>query len=274
MFREWWHGIVSTGFHLDYTRNDGGWSMHRILALLITTLSIVTSTQSASAADIPLKASPAIVAPLPVYNWTGFYVGSNVGGAWSATGWTFFNGATYEPITQNGSQWAAGGQIGYLYQFSPNWVAGIEASWSATDLKETSTSVVVVDRYRQSQIADLLLVTGRFGYASNNWLGYAKGGYANSRVDFNTFVASTGLTTTTSSHRDGGWIVGGGIEYAFNPYISVGLEYNFARINIGDRNQSVTSGFVTPETVTSAHADIQTVWARLNARFAPLIGKY
>ena len=57
-------------------------------------------------------------------------------------------------------------------------------------------------------------------------------------------------------------------------YVSAGIEYNFARINVGDRNQAVTPGFVTPETVTNAHADIQTVWARLNFRLSPLVGKY
>ena len=37
------------------------------------------------------------------------------------------------------------------------------------DLKETSTSIAVADRFRQSKITDLLLVTGRFGYAANNF---------------------------------------------------------------------------------------------------------
>jgi hypothetical protein len=63
--------------------------------------------------------------------------------------------------------------------------------------------------------------------------------------------------------------VGGGFEYGFNPYISAGIEYDFSRINIGDRNQIVTPGFNVPETVTSAHADIQTVMARLNFKLFP-----
>ena len=247
--------------------------MQRMPAILIVGVCTITLTQIASGADIPVKAPP-VSAPLLPFNWTGFYIGGNVGGGWSTADWTFFNGATFEPISQNRSSWVAGGQLGYLYQFTPNWVVGIEASWSGTNLKETSVSLDVADRFRQSKIADLLLVTGRLGYASYNWLGYIKGGYANSKVDFNTFVASTGLTSTTSSDRDGGWTVGAGVEYAFNPYMSAGVEYNFARLNIGDRNQAVTPGFVTPETVTSAHADIQTVWARLNVRFAPFVGKY
>jgi len=247
--------------------------MRRMPAVLIAAVSTINFTQIALAADIPVKAPPVSTSLAPI-NWTGFYIGGNAGGAWSTTDWTFFNGATFEPTSQSRSSWVAGGQLGYLYQFNPNWVAGIEASWSGTNLKETSASLEVADRFRQSRISDLLLVTGRLGYASYNWLGYIKGGYANSKVDFNTFVASTGLASSTSSDREGGWTVGAGIEYAFNPYVSAGVEYNFARLNIGDRNQAVTPGFVTPETVTSAHADIQTVWARLNVRFAPFVGKY
>jgi hypothetical protein len=63
--------------------------------------------------------------------------------------------------------------------------------------------------------------------------------------------------------------VGGGFEYGFNPYISVGIEYDFSRINIGDRDQIVFSGFSAPENLTSAHADIQTVMARLNLKLFP-----
>src|SRR5215467_3338720 len=46
-------------------------------ALLVTTLQF---SGVASAADLPLKAPPA---PAPVYyNWTGFYLGVNLGGSW------------------------------------------------------------------------------------------------------------------------------------------------------------------------------------------------
>ena len=63
--------------------------------------------------------------------------------------------------------------------------------------------------------------------------------------------------------------MGGGLEYGFTPYLSAGIEYNFTRINIGDRNQTVSPGFIAPETVTGAHSAIQTLMARLNFRFAP-----
>jgi outer membrane immunogenic protein len=242
--------------------------MNRLSIAAVAAVSTIAFAQFASAADLPRKAPPAPLPP-PVYSWTGLYVGGNAGGAWSSTDWTFFNGVNSEAFSQDRASWIAGGQIGYLYQFSPNWVAGVEVSWSGTHLDTTSLSVLNADRSRQSSIIDLLLVTARLGYASNNWLGYIKGGYANSRVEFNTFVASTGQVTTRSSERDGGWTAGAGFEYGFTPNITAGVEYNFARLNIGDRNQTVSPGFIVPETVSGANADIHSVWARLNFKFAP-----
>jgi outer membrane immunogenic protein len=274
MHWEWWQGVVLVVFRLAYTQGSGGGSMHRFSAVPIAAVFIVAFGQASNAADMPAKAPRPAITSLPAYNWTGPYIGGNVGGAWSTTDWTFFNGATFEPISQNASSWVAGGQIGYLYQFDRRWVAGLELSWSGTNLKATSVSDTVADRLRESKISDLLLLTGRLGYASDNWLGYIKGGYANSKLGFNTFVASSGLRSSTSSERNGGWTVGGGIEYAFSPFVTAGVEYNFVRVNIADRDQSVSPGFVTPETVTGAHADIQTVWARLNVRLAPLMRSY
>ena len=82
------------------------------------------------------------------------------------------------------------------------------------------------------------------------------------------WITSTGATSSISNGCDGGWTVGGGFEYGFTPYLSAGVEYSFTRINIGDRSQSVSPGFIAPETVTGAHSGIQTLMARLNFRFA------
>ena len=101
--------------------------MHRFSAVPIVAVVIIAFGQVSTAADIPAKALRPAITSLPVNNWTGLYVGANVGGAWSTTDWTFFNGATFEPISQNASSWVAGGQIGYLYQFNPRWVAGLDS---------------------------------------------------------------------------------------------------------------------------------------------------
>ncbi len=41
---------------------------------------------AASGADLApreYKAAPPVAAPVPLYDWSGFYVGGNVGGAWT-----------------------------------------------------------------------------------------------------------------------------------------------------------------------------------------------
>ena len=95
----------------------------------------------AFAADIALKAPPP--APVPVYNWTGWYVGVNAGASFGRAKTDFNEGpvALREnaliilPVGFAGSNteypdgFMGGGQIGYNWQFSPIWVAGIEADF-------------------------------------------------------------------------------------------------------------------------------------------------
>src|SRR5262245_34069673 len=107
----------------------------------IALLALVTAP--ATAADLPRKA-PRLPSP-PVYAWTGFYVGGNVGASWgnartdiagSATtvalpdlngGFPGNNVAFADSNTARLNGIIGGGQIGYNYQFSPRWVSGFEA---------------------------------------------------------------------------------------------------------------------------------------------------
>ena len=55
---------------------------HASLSLLsIATVSFIALTQMASAADLPRKAPVYTPPPPPVFSWTGFYVGGDIGGA-------------------------------------------------------------------------------------------------------------------------------------------------------------------------------------------------
>jgi outer membrane immunogenic protein len=49
---------------------------------------------TAGAADMAVKA-PTPPIPAPVFSWTGFYVGANVGGAWSPNSSDAFNGLVF-----------------------------------------------------------------------------------------------------------------------------------------------------------------------------------
>src|SRR3954454_14494393 len=77
----------------------------------------------AFAADIaarPYSKAPAYTAPAVVYNWTGFYIGGHVGGAFA--GDNSFQGSD--------ARFLGGVQAGFDYQFAPNWVLGAEAQYS------------------------------------------------------------------------------------------------------------------------------------------------
>src|SRR5436309_11244427 len=57
---------------------------HMKRALLVGLSLVAFSAVQASAADLPVKARP--MAPVAVaYNWTGCYIGGNVGGKWIRT---------------------------------------------------------------------------------------------------------------------------------------------------------------------------------------------
>jgi outer membrane immunogenic protein len=108
--------------------------------LLISTTALIALTAAAGAADLPTRPtplSPAIVA-VPVFTWTGFYVGVNAGYGWSSND---NNGTVYNPATGlllNGSgsgngRFVGGGQIGYNYQIGA-FVIGAETDIQYADV--------------------------------------------------------------------------------------------------------------------------------------------
>src|SRR4249919_399494 len=109
--------------------------MKRVVTATIGLLAFAAAP--ALAADLPVKAPPP--APVPVLNWTGFYIGGNVGYSWgrSSRDLNFFNplnGITLASATGAGRDLNGGvfgGQLGYNWQ-TANWVFGIEtdAQWT------------------------------------------------------------------------------------------------------------------------------------------------
>ena len=61
-----------------------------------------------------------IRAPEAIYNWTGFYIGGHIGGAFAGN----------NSLEGNGGRFMGGVQGGFDYQFATNWVIGAEAQYS------------------------------------------------------------------------------------------------------------------------------------------------
>ncbi|HEY1475747.1 MAG TPA: outer membrane beta-barrel protein [Pseudolabrys sp.] len=212
--------------------------MRRTFALLAAA-TIGLAVNQAWAADLPTKAPAYVPPPPPPVTWTGCYIGGNIGGAFGQ----FSVDTPFGGVSQNGSGFAGGGQIGCDYQFTGGWVFGIRDNFDWTSNNKSRTFTVaglpaVADFH--NQWFDTL--TGRIGYAFQpNWLAYFQGGAAWGHTS--TALTVNGIGTGSNSNTRTGWTIGGGFEWMFMPHWSAFLEGNY--MNFGSRDGTFFSGAAT-----------------------------
>jgi outer membrane immunogenic protein len=120
--------------------------MKRILIAGTAVASLFATT--AFAADLaPRVYTKAPVVVDPGYNWSGFYVGGNVGYSWgrSSTTQTFSDSVTGAVLATTPTKFdlngvIGGGQIGYNWQ-KDNWVFGLEADIQGSGEKGNTNAV-------------------------------------------------------------------------------------------------------------------------------------
>jgi outer membrane immunogenic protein len=199
----------------------------------------------------------------PIMNWTGFYIGGNVGGAWSEVDWRNVS-FTGDRFNHDESGFIGGGQIGYNLQFG-SIVLGVEATVSGADLSRDFRSVLVPSVNFSADIHTITTVTGRLGFASNQWLFYGKAGWAGAQVDFSGRNTVTNDGFTFDEWRNGG-TVGVGLEYKIARNMSFGLEYSF--IDLGSETDNGRTRLLSlPVSLRDHDLEIQSVTARLNFQF-------
>ena len=203
-------------------------------------------------------------APAVTYDWTGIYLGGHIGGANSRTEWIYdLTPGGFDALEHSHTGFVGGGFAGLQKQWS-GYVMGAEVGYLWMDQPESSQSVADPGNSLSSNVHNLLLFTGKFGWANDNMLAYAKGGYATANVDFRSSVTATGALLAASSSREHGWTAGVGLEYALWNHIIIGVEYAYVQLNVSDRN--LVAG--PPATqVTDGGVDIQSVTARLSFKF-------
>jgi outer membrane immunogenic protein len=236
------------------------------------------------ATDMPVNKAPAY-APVPYYNWTGFYVGGHVG--WGAVGEnqtaiSSTAGIIIIPpgtvINTDSSSFLGGGQIGYNQQ-TGNWVFGAEGDFSWTNAKASATiaGTLVANSFRtQNANTDwYATLTGRIGYAWDNWLLYVKGGAAWMNVNYNNnvTVVPTIFNFPGSTDTRLGWTIGVGIEQALWNNWSWKLEYNY--MDFGTRRYAFLDTTGTITTMFDINTKVNAVKVGLNYRWGgPVIAKY
>jgi len=188
--------------------------------LLPGAAALIAFAAPAAAADMTAPKytkAPAMTAPQAIYDWTGFYIGGHLGGAFAGG-----NG-----LEGNGGRFMGGVQGGFDYQFAPNWVMGLEAQYSWLNRNATGVTFPggVMVTGRNDQIGS---VTGRVGYTWGPGLIYAKGGYAwRDNNGIGVTVGGAPVPFATTGNQKDGYTVGAGFEYMFAPNWSAKAEYQY-----------------------------------------------
>lgn len=216
---------------------------------LLSAVALVGLSVAATAADLPARTpAPAPLLPVvPVFTWTGFYVGVHAGYAFSETDIrtsgnaanTIANvGALARPpsLSSELDGFIGGAQAGYNVQFGM-FVAGLEADISYTDLSSSQTyaspttfgPALAGTRSTFTQDLEYLgTVRARLGVAFDRALFYVTGGLAYGEVNYQAdFFNSPGALQFAGrrSEIEVGYTVGGGIEYAFTNNLTLKAEY-------------------------------------------------
>ena len=236
----------------------------------------------ALAADLPQPVYTKAPPPPPVmaYNWSGFYLGGNLGGKWSQyeSSITSGSGAVLGFSGSGDASFVGGGQIGYMWQ-TGQWVFGIEGDIDATRLSKSFTAVTGVGPFVPGDTLALrndwqASARGRIGYAWDRTLIYFTGGgsWANIKAAANFVPVGAIPGTVVSGDRTPfGWTIGGGLDYGIAPGWSLGVEYRFTRYQNDNSNSfgllTTTAGGTTTPLSISRSLDTSEVTARVNYHF-------
>jgi outer membrane immunogenic protein len=255
---------------------------------------------SAIAADLSRPAAPVYTkAPMATgYNWSGFYVGGTLGGAWGtfdpSTSTVFSNTgyfATTSPpaIAAVGAQsfkpsgFTGGVEAGYNWQMGAT-VVGVEADFQAFHLSGSATGTGVYPCCApatftvnsQAQTDWLFTARPRLGFANNNWLFYVTGGLALTNLKGNFTFTDTFATAAESgsvSSTKVGWTIGGGVEAGLGGGWSLKAEYLYVDFgSVSTTSTNLIAGTAWPMNPFTHSTDLKANIARvgLNYRFGSM----
>jgi len=218
----------------------------------------------------------------PYYDWSGFYVGGEVGGGWARSQTTIVQGSAsfpagvvLNPLNANGI--LGGGYAGYNYQVNRGVIIGIDADYSGANLtgSEATVGPTRFTSTDQGKVGWIATVTGRIGFVvDNNFLIYGKGGWAWAGFSSNgvtTNAVGIPANTNVSNETRQGATVGIGGEWGFAPNWSAKLEYDYVALNTAnfpDTDTVIATG-VTTFPARSAGSSLNIVKVGLSYRFNP-----
>ncbi len=238
-----------------------------------------------------LCGAPAFAAPpsAPVFNWSGFYVGVNAGGAWGRehealvlTG-LWLGNPEVPGIQAAGSQgmhpsgFTGGGQLGFNIQSGPA-VFGIEADINSLRLRGhrfiPNVPNASANTYSFAATSDtdwMATVRGRAGFAIDRLLLYVTGGvaiiddkFSQTLTQLNVAFSESGSASATKTVA----IMGGGLEYALGNGWSFKGEYLYANLGTLAFHSAGNPPFGAFTGEHSNKLKVEIVRAGINYRFS------
>ena len=214
--------------------------------VLMSTVAASTIIGSAYAADLPSRRPPpaTYAPPLPIFTWSGFYIGVNAGGALRAgNNWGYYNAAYFggaAPVAgfanNNSGRFIGGGQAGVNWQIDQI-VMGVEADGQAL----VGSNNNFPGAPGNNNTGFLGTLRGRAGVAFDRFLVYGTAGIALGGGGWpNTVVANVAgipgfFTSSGGNSSQFGYAVGAGVEYAFSDHWSLKAEYLFTDLGQNKR---------------------------------------
>jgi outer membrane immunogenic protein len=251
---------------------------------------------TAFAADLPSRRAPPVYAPappIPVFTWTGAYVGGQVG-------YEFGKDNAFARATATGAGLASAGpqpkgviggaHVGYLFStqslpffgsafggfLGTGGVFGLEGDVDGSSARANygfgGPGGIVATSRDQIQGS----IRGRLGVAVDRVLFYATGGAAFGGLKNTYLNTATGAADSISKTRVG-YTVGGGVEYAITNNYVFGVEYRYTDFG----NYTDILGATTAGGVAVRHRDTDNrIQARFSYKFdtfapmAPVVARY
>ncbi len=229
--------------------------MKRLLAAALLTL----ASSAAYAADMQMESAPA------AYNWSGAYVGGQVGYLFESDSRLFYSdnsadgdiyGYDAEP-----DGFFGGVQLGYNHQFSNNFVLGAETDivfggMDGSALYDES-GVIFAQYAAEVEVKWSGSTRLRAGYAFDRFLPYVTAGVAYGH--FETIESDSGVNYWEGDGTLVGWTAGVGLNYALTEKWVLGAEYRYT--DFGSESFDATyisgAGFYSNETVDLKTHDVR-----------------
>ncbi len=252
--------------------------------LFAATVPLACGSTATNAADMAMKAPEA-----PAYQWTGCYVGLNVGGGASGTNF----GSTVDPGSYlgpgdaatvsasggggaNGDGLLGGGQAGCNLQ-SGLLVYGLEGDFdyfrSNPQFNNNTNTLASTAAFSVAQSLTtnfLATVRPRVGIAADRNFAYITGGAAFTSVSYTeSYADANGAVGAASASKAlVGWAAGAGWEYALADHWTFRLEYLFASFPTTSALGTIVSPGATTNTLHgSTDLVVQALRAGVNFKF-------